>query len=220
MELREESCISALKSNILFHDNCTTMEGVVDAPSSLHILAISGSLKVSSCNTGILRAAASRLPDGVTLEIYIPGDLPLFNQDTPDDVERENVAVKAFREKVLAADAILFSVCEHNFSISAALKNALDWASRGPRRNCWSEKACAVVGSGGGMGSLRAQQHFRDIALELNLHVMNSPGLQIQIWSEPKPFDLRTGDLVDEKLLARTASVVEALCAWSRRLKR
>ena len=36
---------------------------------NLNLLGISGSLRMKSCNSGLLRAAATRLPVGVTLEI-------------------------------------------------------------------------------------------------------------------------------------------------------
>ena len=40
---------------------------------------------------------------------------------------------------------MLFACPEHNYSISAALKNAIDWASRVPTQgNLWAGKAGAI----------------------------------------------------------------------------
>ena len=82
-------------------------------------------------------------------------------------------SVIAFREALKKADAFVFATCEYNFSLSAAMKNALDWGSRGDGGNLFDDKPAAVVSAGGGTGGLRAQQHIRDIALFLNLHFMN-----------------------------------------------
>ena len=43
------------------------------------------------------------------------------------------------------------------------------------------------------MGSLRAQEHMRDIALFLNLHLMLKPQLTARIFESPSPFDQTTG---------------------------
>jgi chromate reductase len=48
---------------------------------------------------------------------------------------------------IKAADAVLFVTPEHNRSIPAALKNALDIGSRPHGKNVWSGKPGAVVGA-------------------------------------------------------------------------
>jgi chromate reductase, NAD(P)H dehydrogenase (quinone) len=97
-----------------------------------------------------LRACAENLPDGVNMEIYVPSDLPIFNQDyeAEDRTTPSLTSVTEFREKVASADAVLFSVCEYNYGLSAAMKNALDWASRGPSGNAFNDKPAAVIGAG------------------------------------------------------------------------
>ena len=107
-------------------------------------------------------------------------------------------------------------VGEYNYSISAALKNCIDWASRGPKGNLFNDKPAAIVGAGGGEGTLRAQMHFRDIALFINLLVMNKPELRVQLFSGPPKFD-STGSLVDADTEKRLADVVTAFDAWMKR---
>ena len=115
---------------------------------------------------------------------------------------------------------IEFHLGEYNFSMSGALKNAIDWASRGPKGNLFNDKPAAVIGSGGGFGSLRAQMHLRDVALFLNLHIMNAPGVTVPIFTPPQQFDMVTGDLVNPATDKSVADVVQALVAWSQRLKK
>ena len=56
----------------------------------------------------------------------------------------------------MSADAILIGCPEYNFSISGALKNALDWVSR-VTGNPWEKKPVAIIGcTGGHSGGIRA----------------------------------------------------------------
>jgi chromate reductase len=82
----------------------------------MHIVAITGSLRKASCNTGVLRAMQKALPAGHTMDIIVP-NLPLFNQDLerPDLYPAE---VKEFRNRLKAADCFLFSLSEYNYGIS------------------------------------------------------------------------------------------------------
>jgi chromate reductase len=162
---------------------------------------------------GLLRAAKARLPPGVTLEI-LDIDLPLYN----GDVEAKGVPAKvsALRESVKAADAVLFATPEYNYSVTAALKNALDWCSRTP--NVFNDKPAAVIGAGGGAGTALSQAHLRQICIYLNVHFVNSPGVAVNAFA-PGNFDAATGDLKNEDTKTRVGDLVTALAAWTRRLR-
>jgi chromate reductase, NAD(P)H dehydrogenase (quinone) len=68
----------------------------------------------------------------------------------------------SFRERIKAADAVLFVTPEHNRSVPAALKNALDIGSRPYGKSAWSGKPAAVVSaSPGGIGGFGANHHLR-----------------------------------------------------------
>ena len=158
-----------------------------------------------------------QLPAGHTMDIIVP-DLPLFSQDLerPDLVPE---VVKEYRQRLKAADAFLFGLSEYNFSMSGAAKNAIDWGSRGADGgNLFNDKAAAVVSSGGGVGGQRSAAHFRDSALFLNLHVMNKPDLSARIYQSPSPFNLESGDLVDEDMRVNAGKVVDALIEWTNRI--
>jgi chromate reductase len=70
------------------------------------------------------------------------GQLPLYNQDLEDDPPAQRTA---FRERIKAADAVLFITPEYNRSVPAALKNALDVGSRLYGSSVWDRKPGAVV---------------------------------------------------------------------------
>lgn len=169
--------------------------------------------------TGLLRVAANRLPLNVELDIYIPKDIPLFNEDIENQFSIDNKEIIHLRQKVKDADAILFSVCEYNHSISAPLKNALDWASRGPHGNCFDKKTGAIMGVGG-EGGLRAQRHLRDIAGNLNLYILNHPSCSIRIYDPSPTMDFKTGDVKDETVNTKVDAIVKALVDWTIKLKK
>ena len=93
----------------------------------MKLLAISGSLRAASHNTGVLVAAARLAPAGVAIELFDRiGKLPFFNSDleTPERLPDE---VAAFRQMIGAADGILISSPEYARGVSGVMKNALDW---------------------------------------------------------------------------------------------
>src|SRR3954465_4381494 len=94
----------------------------------MRVLGISGSLRRDSHNTELLRAAATLLPSGVEFELYEGlKEIPPYVEDDEGDAP---ASVVDLRERIAAADAVLFATPEYNHSIPGALKNALDWVSR------------------------------------------------------------------------------------------
>lgn len=142
----------------------------------LNIVAFTGSLRKASVNKGVLRFLASVAPKyDVTLNI-ISADLPLYNADLEADVP---APVLAFREAVQAADAVLLSVEEFNYSFSGAMKSALDWASRplAGGSNVFQDKIVGMVGAGGYKGTARAQIALRSVSDFVLYHRIAWPGL-------------------------------------------
>lgn len=92
----------------------------------MRIFALSGSLRSASSNTAALRALASLAPPEVTVALYTGlGALPHFNADLDGDMPP--AAVRALREAVGRADALIISSPEYARGIAGSLKNALDW---------------------------------------------------------------------------------------------
>ncbi|HEY2156531.1 MAG TPA: NAD(P)H-dependent oxidoreductase [Isosphaeraceae bacterium] len=91
----------------------------------MRLLAISGSLRASSSNTALLRAAALLAPEGVEVVHFDGlGDLPHFNPDLED---APIPAVLDFRARLREADGVLISSPEYAHGVPGVLKNALDW---------------------------------------------------------------------------------------------
>lgn len=178
------------------------------------ILGISGSARKKSYNTALLREAKELVPPGVELEIFGISDLPMFNQDvetSPPDL------VRRFKDEIRSADAVLFSTPEHNYSVTALLKNAIEWGNRPPTDNSWDGKPAAVMSASTSMrGGARAQLQLRQIMIDLNMYAMNQPQLLVaeargKFDSEPK--------LTDDKVRARLRDFVMALVDWTKRMQ-
>jgi chromate reductase len=155
------------------------------------------------------------LPDGATLEIFDLAPIPLYNQDL---TEGGNIpeSVQRFKARIAAADALLIATPEYNYSIPGVLKNALDWASRPPKDSPFDDKPLAIMGAGGGLGTGRAQYHLRQVAVFLNLLPLNKPEVLVQrAWEK---FDAQ-GHLTDEPTRQQVRALLEALVAWTRRLR-
>ncbi|SRR6266568_3618026 len=113
--------------------------------SQTRILALVGSLRSGSINRQLAEAAAQTAPEGVEISIFSGlGDIPFYNEDidVPGSVP---AAATVLREAVAAADGLLLFVPEYNGSIPAALKNAIDWASRPYGAGSVKGKPAAVV---------------------------------------------------------------------------
>ena len=181
----------------------------------VRILGISGSLRKASFNTALLRAATELVPDGATLELSQEiGTLPLYD----DDVRERGwpTPVESFRAQLARADAVLISSPEYNYSIPGPLKNAIDWASRPPSQP-FADKTLAIMGASPGMlGTARMQYHLRQVAVFLNMHLVNRP--EVFVAKAPDKFDA-TGKLTDEGTRKAVADLLLALRDFTLRLR-
>lgn len=126
------------------------------------VAVIVGSIRRDSINKA-LAGAIEKLGGGkFQFERVTIDDLPLFNQD---DETNPTPAVVRIKEQLSAADAVLFVTPEHNRSIPAALKNAIDWATRPSAESAFKGKwAAAITGtSRGRISTAVAQSHLRTI---------------------------------------------------------
>lgn len=198
------------------------MEGsAAQAPGKtvLRVVAISGSLRRASANTGLIRAATEICREsipGLEVEHVDISELPLLNTDLEGPGPGAfPAAVEAFRGKVRAADCFLFASPEYNYSISGPLKNALDWGSRPP--NCWGDRAAAILSASGGSGGSRSQYHVRQVGVFLDLHFVNKPEVFTRAHQPPSKFD-DDGNLVDPDTKDQVTKVLLALQALALRL--
>ncbi|XP_031473467.1 NADPH:quinone oxidoreductase [Nymphaea colorata] len=189
-----------------------------DRTKPLKVAALCGSLRRASYNRGLLRSAIAICKEsipGMHIEYIDIEPLPFLNTDLEVDKKFPPV-VESFRKKIQEADSVLFASPEYNYSVTAPLKNAIDWASRSP--NVWADKPAAIVSAGGSLGGARSQYHLRQIGVFLDLHFINKPELYIRAFEPPRKFD-DDGNLIDEGEREKLKKVLLSLQAFSLRLK-
>ncbi|MFF2318142.1 NAD(P)H-dependent oxidoreductase [Arthrobacter sp. NPDC058097] len=126
------------------------------------VLALVGSLRADSHNRKLAEAIQLNAPEGVEIVIHESlGNIPFYNEDI--DVEGQvPAAATALREAAGQADALLLVTPEHNGTMPASLKNAIDWLSRPFGAGALAGKPTAVVGTAfGQFGGVWAQDEAR-----------------------------------------------------------
>lgn len=169
------------------------------------IVGIAGSLRRGSTNKSLLRAAAAVLPEDTMLELADISDLPLYNWDVEQEAGYPE-SVQRFRQQIAAADALLIATPEYNNSMPGALKNAIDWASRGGADSPLNHKPAAIMGAAGRLGSVRAQMHLRTVLMNNQLRVVQSPEVLV-----PGGDSFTDGELTSERYIDQIRRLVVAL---------
>jgi chromate reductase, NAD(P)H dehydrogenase (quinone) len=143
----------------------------------IKIIGFSGSLRKGSFNTAALVAAQQLCGADSEIEIFDISDFPPFNQDNDQDPPENVTKLKA---AIRAADAVIFSSPEYNYSVPGHLKNVIDWASRPYGDSAWDGKRALIMGaSPGAIGTARMQYHLRQIMVFLNMFPLNKPEIMI-----------------------------------------
>ncbi|MCS3794923.1 NADPH-dependent FMN reductase [Niastella sp. OAS944] len=179
----------------------------------IHLLGISGSLRKGSYNTYLLQTAIQLVPEGVSMETFNIGELPLYNadKDIPAATERPAI-VQQFRELVAKADGLVICSPEYNYGIPGGLKNAIDWASRGKDAPL-IKKPVAIMGATIGLwGTVRMQLDFHHIFLYLDMRPVYKPEVLIaqaqnKFNDKGELTDATSRDLVKQKLEALVRSL-------------
>ena len=173
------------------------------------VAVIVGSLRRDSFNRKVANALSEVAPATLRLSVVDIGHLPIYNQDGDEDPPS---AWTIFRERISAADAVLFVTPEHNRSVPAALKNAIDVGSRPYGKSVWSGKPGAVVSaSPGAIGGFGANHHLRQSLVFLNVPTMPQP--EAYLGAADKLFDA-TGKLVNDGTRKFLQGFMEAFAAW------
>ncbi len=134
-----------------------------------------GSLRKKSFSRLVAETLRVLAPENMSLEIIALDALDMYNQDL-DDEGPVPASWTQFRQQVKQMDAVLFVTPEHNRSIPAALKNALDVGSRPYGSSVWDGKPGAVVSvSPGTLGAFGANHILRQSLVFLNVPAMQQP---------------------------------------------
>lgn len=138
---------------------------------------IVGSIRKNSYSKGVAEAIVAGLPDDAEVTYLNIAKLPLYNQDYDAD---SPVEYTEFRQAVAAQDAFIFVTPEHNRSIPAALKNALDVASRPWGQSVWGGKPALVASQSiSGISGVLAHHVLRQSLVFLDMPTMQQPELYI-----------------------------------------
>jgi chromate reductase len=177
-----------------------------------HIAVVVGSLRRESFNRQLAQAVISLAPADFTFEFIDIGSLPLYSQDY--DADYPEVA-KHLKQRVEAADGLLFVTPEYNRSMPGVLKNALDWGSRPWGTNSWRNKPGAVLGTSvGATGTALAQQHLRNVLAYLDVPTLGQP--EVFIKHDPAAINAK-GEIVNDGTRKFLQSFVDRYVAWVKR---
>ena len=172
----------------------------------MKILAISGSLRVNSYNSLIIKTIKDM---DKTVEIYKDlENLPFYNPDidihtlTKDD---SPMIVQKFRKSISSSDAIIISTPEYAFEIPGVLKNALDWlVSSGELDN----KPIAIISaSTSAMGGDKANDVLKNLVGVLTGNKKQELTLTVSRVNKK----IENGKIIDEKLIEELDNLLNKL---------
>jgi len=188
----------------------------------LKFAVFSGSLRKESLNTKLALFVAGEIErtEGVELDLISLNalDLPIYDEDIK--TAEFPAAAMELKRRLIAVDGFLIGSPEYNGSISGALKNAIDWASR-PRPDeeplaCFKGKTCGLLAaSPGAIGGLRGIRHVRQILTQVQMHVVPQ---EFALAKAHEAFD-SDGKLRDEAARNMAINVGRSLVNVTRALK-
>ncbi|MGH9815186.1 MAG: NADPH-dependent FMN reductase [Candidatus Acidiferrales bacterium] len=185
------------------------------------ILAFAGSTRTGSVNKKLLRVAATAARDaGAEVTVIDLRDLALPLYD--GDLEESNglpEGAKKLKELMKSHHGLLLACPEYNSSISPALKNAVDWASRPmegekPLEPFTGKVAALTSASPGALGGLRGLVTVRSLLGNIGVLVLPE---QVSVGKAHEAF-AEDGSLLDTKRLASIQALTAKLADAIRKL--
>lgn len=138
----------------------------VQGTVGLDVVVILGTVREGRLSEHLARFVVARLGlrPGLRAELIDPATLPFGNlRSRARDVhETDDAQVRAFIERMHAADAFVIVTPEYNYSFPGALKNVLDVTFKP-----WNRKPFGLVACGGVSGGLRAIDALRQVVAGL-----------------------------------------------------
>jgi chromate reductase len=176
------------------------------------ILGLSGSLRAGSYNTALLRAAATLMPAGASLEVATLHGIPLYDGDVE---ARDGIpaAVQELKDRISGCDGLILSTPEYNNGVPGVLKNAIDWLSRPSAdiARVFGNRPVAVIGaSPGGFGTILAQNAWLPVLRTLGTRPWF--GARLMVSRAGQVFDA-SGAMTDEKMKAQLQQFLQGFVA-------
>jgi NAD(P)H-dependent FMN reductase len=185
------------------------------------ILALAGSLRAESYNKKLVKIAAESARRAGAEVRYIDlrdYPLPIFDQDL-EAKEGLPANARKLKDLFIGSDGLLISAAEYNSSITAVLKNTIDWVSRpvpneAPLAGFAGKVAAIMSASPGELGGLRGLVHVR--AILGNIQTLVLPD-QVSVPRAAEAFN-EDGTLKDARKQAGVEKLGEKLAAILGRL--
>lgn len=160
----------------------------------------------------ILKQARARGDMDVELIDLRDHPLPFFDEVASNRwVPSQNPQAVRWQQTIDRFDGFIFVAAEYNHSITAVLKNALDQAYKE-----WNRKPFTAIGYGG-TGAVRAIEHLRLIAIELQMvstygavHIGGADFMAVH-----PAFGNRPIEEVEANLLESTKTALDELVWWA-----
>lgn len=176
------------------------------------IEVVVGSLRKASFNKALAHAVTKLASADFEFSFLDIGSLPLYSQDYDPDFPE---VARKFKQRIEAADGLLFVTPEYNRSMPGVLKNAIDWGSRPWGTNSWKDKPAAVCGiSLGATGTALAQQHLRNALAYLDVPTLGQPEVFIKYTDG---FFDAAGNIANEETRKFLKTFVDRYEAWVKR---
>ena len=179
----------------------------------MKILGICGSLRKESWNLKLLKNMLAEIEGrGVEASRFDLNSVPMFHPD----VEAQGIPAEAeaFRDAVREADAVVIACPDYNGSMTATLKNAIEWLSR--QRNLMTGKVFFIIGTGPGRsGAPRMHMHASYSIESEGGYVLHAPRVLLPNVAN---FMDETGNITDPEVTDLLGQAAEALIDYAGRL--
>jgi NAD(P)H-dependent FMN reductase len=185
------------------------------------ILAFAGSLRKNSFNKRVLKVAikgAEKTGAEVTYIDLNDFPMPIYNADHHANNGFDENALK-LQGLLTQHDGLLIATPSYNGSLSAALKNTIDWTSRPndtyQKADIYPGKVAAIISaSPGSLGGIRALAHLRGVLSSVSVHVLPS---EVAVPFVGDRFDGDGMEMVDAQMKETLENLSAALVAMLRK---
>jgi chromate reductase len=179
------------------------------------IAVLVGSLRKGSFSRKTAKALAELAPSPLKLEIVEIGPLAHYNSDLETATPPGEWV--QFRDRIRAADGVIFVTPEYNRSIPGTLKNAIDVGSRPPGQSIFNNKPAGIVSvSPGAIGGFGANHHLRQALVFLNMPTLQQP--EAYVGGADKLFN-QDGRLINDSTREFLRKFMQAYAAWLERTR-